>query len=110
MSFLVPILKIREQRREASSPYFSWAQYIIFVMWNALLILLNINQCVLAEIKINESLFSKLHVELLSHKNRLHKNLVLQLTLSYAATPPKLVDCEKGNAKRETVDRLVCST
>ena len=32
MSFLVPILKIREQRREASSPYFSWAQYIIPVL------------------------------------------------------------------------------
>ena len=36
MSFLVPILKIREQKREASSPYFSWAQFIISVMKNGL--------------------------------------------------------------------------
>ena len=35
--FLVPTLKIREQKREASSPYFSWAKYIILVIYKLFL-------------------------------------------------------------------------
>ena len=32
MSFIMPLIKIREQSRKASSPYFSWAQFIILVI------------------------------------------------------------------------------